>query len=103
MLIVLGAAALATALWIAIQSGDSAESSGLIPALLLCGWCVLLLSFVNLFHAVPPSAGPGLDWRARLAISLQRALLWGVGFGFLLLSLALVLVSYKLLSAWFAA
>jgi hypothetical protein len=103
LLMIIGAMALAMTAWIAIGSDNSAEESWLIPAILLLGWCFLLLCFLNLFRVVPAIPVPGMGWRQRLLLRAQRGFLWAVALGFVMLTLALVVVTIKLLSTWMSA
>ena len=99
-----GLAALGLSAWVAIFSAENAEETLLIPAVLAFGWCFLGLTFLNLFRSVPARLGPDIKgFLPRIARRLHRGLLWLIAAAFIALTLALLLVSYKLLSTWIAA
>ena len=104
LLMLSGLAALGLSAWVALVSADNAEQTLLIPAVLAFGWCFLGLSFLNLFRSVPARLGPETKgFLQRLARQMHRGFLWLIAVAFIALTLALLLLSYKLLSTWLAA
>lgn len=103
LLMVTGVLALLFSAWVVIASGQAAESSLLIPAVLVFGWCFLLLSFVNLFRSVPPAPQQQDPFGRRLLRRLHRLTLTLIALGFIALTVAMAVVSLKLLSLWSAA
>ena len=103
MLMVTGVCALIFSGWVVIGSNSSAEESLMIPAILVFGWCFLLLTFLALFKVIPPIAAPGMSLSRRIGLRLRRALLWLIALGFVALTIALLIVSAKLLATWLTA
>ncbi|MEX2130144.1 MAG: hypothetical protein WD772_01550 [Pseudohongiellaceae bacterium] len=100
LFLVIGTASLLFSLWVIVLSPTSAEEAGFIPAVLLFSWCFLLLCFLNLFRFVPPSPTPQDKFGRRLMLRLHRATLIVIALGFSALTLAMLVVSYKLLAIW---
>ena len=75
----------------------------LIPSLVALCWTLTMLCLTSLFINIPAKAGKGDGWRKRLSSFIRRGIMWDLGFLFLLLSLALVVLSYQLLRTWFMA
>lgn len=99
-LMIFGALALAASGWMVIQSLGGSESAGFIPALVIFGWCLLLLCFINLFRHVPSAPATGERWLKRVLIRSHRFGLWVIAAGFLSLTLGVLSVSLKLLFVW---
>jgi len=103
LLMLTGIFALIFSGWVVTGSNTSAEESLMIPAILVFGWCFLLLTFLALFKVVPPVAVPGMPFSRRIRLRLRRALLWVIALGFIALTIALLIVSAKLLATWLTA
>ncbi len=96
--IALGLAAFLAAIFLLVQPDKLLTEEWFIPALLLFCWAVLLYSFLGLFLVVPRRLHKPAPWRLRFASGTLRALLYGLGVALLVLTGALVLVSFKLLN-----
>ena len=82
------------------ESGGLNSDDHMIPSLVGFGWAVTLFSCANLFLEVPPVAAAGSGFRVRWGVKLRRGLLWLLAIFIIGLSLALLMLSYKLLSTW---
>ncbi|MCB1672657.1 MAG: hypothetical protein R3F41_08990 [Gammaproteobacteria bacterium] len=68
----------------------------LIPTILLCCWCLLVYTLINMFCATPPSLARTQGFFRRLAVRFQRLLRNLLALCFLGLTGALLVLSYKL-------
>ena len=91
-------AALVAALFFAVAPDADAET-WLIPALLLFCWSLLVVTLVSMFRTTPPAADRNTGFFRRQMIRLHRAFRNLLALAFLALSLALIILSYKLLAA----
>lgn len=72
----------------------------LIPAMAAMLWSLTLFS-MSFFFLDIPEVDPSMPWRVRLSRKMRRAALWVLGFLFVGLSLALLLLTYQLLRVYF--
>ena len=84
--------------YVATNSGEGSNDQLLIPLILLFCWSGLAYCFINLFQVVPPKANSQLNFLRRQLARFRRALLTIVALGFLVLTGALVVVSFKLIT-----
>jgi hypothetical protein len=70
----------------------------LIPAILLFCWCLLIYTLVGMFITPPPVSEPGMGFFMRLRVRFYRLLRTLVAVAFLSLTVALALLSYRLIS-----
>lgn len=75
----------------------------LIPGLLSLCWSLTLYSVIALFQHIPEKVDKSESWRNRTSNSIRRGALWLTGVSLLLLSGALVILSYQLLRTWIMA
>ncbi len=81
-----------------VNPGESVNDSLFIPALLLFCWSILAFSLINVFQVAPPTVDSKLGFFRRQAAKFRRALRSIIALGFLLLSIALAVVSIKLMT-----
>lgn len=86
--------------WVLAGASTALQDRWLIPAVLVTVWLLLLLSGLKLFAQVPAKAGPDMSWWARVKIRLHRALYHLFAWFMLLVSLALIVVTFQLTAAW---
>ena len=98
LVVVIGALALLLAIAVLIDSSRGRDDSLFIPALLVSGWCALLLIFCRLFIEVPGQPEHKAGLLHRLGIRFRRSLLFLLALGFCLLTVSLAVVGFKLLS-----
>lgn len=103
LLLVLAALSLATALIILLSSSAMSDDVLLIPAIVLFSWCCVTYSVLNLFIAVPPKANKDTPLLSRIGRFIIRNFYYFLALCTVLLSFALLLVSYQLVSAWLRA
>lgn len=84
------------ALAASLQAGTMGQ--GFIPSLLVFCWSLLLYSVISVFRHPPADPEPGARFLVRLASRLRRAARWAATLLFLTLTIALVVISYKLLA-----
>ena len=78
-----------------------ADDSWLLFSFMGCLWFLVLYSLSQLFLHVPPPVATGTSWHQRLSLRIRRSGMWILGAAFLLLSLALFVLSYQLLRVSF--
>lgn len=78
------------------QQGTDRESA-MLPALVGFLWAVLLYSFSRLFAEVPERPQPQHGWRQRLSLRLRRWLMSIIAILVILLTLAVLVLSWQLL------
>ncbi|MDG2140719.1 MAG: hypothetical protein P8K27_04415 [Gammaproteobacteria bacterium] len=72
-----------------------------IPSLLLFCWSLALFSLEELFVGVPKKLDKGASWHSRIWNTMRRFGLRVLGLAFIILSTALLVLSYQLLRTWF--
>ena len=72
-----------------------------IPSLLLFCWSLALFSLEELFVGAPKKLDKGASWRSRASNATRRAGLRVLGLAFIVLSIALLVLSYQLLRTWY--
>ncbi|NKB34645.1 MAG: hypothetical protein GKR91_16250 [Pseudomonadales bacterium] len=72
----------------------------LIPSLLSLSWSLALYTAIALFQHIPERVDKSEGWRKRTSIAIRRGALWLAGASFLLLSGALIVLSYQLLRTY---
>ena len=72
----------------------------LIPSVLSLSWSLALYSVIALFQQVPEKADKSEGWRIRASNSIRRGVLWLAALSLVLLTGALIILSYQLLRAW---
>ena len=77
------------------------DDSWLLLSFMGCLWFLVLYSLSQLFLHVPPPVASASNWRQRLSLRIRRGGMWLLGAAFLLLSLALVILTYQLLRVSF--
>ena len=83
-----------------LEVGSAAEHDLLIPAIVGFCWAATLLSFANLFNSIPAKVESGANLRARLISRIKRGLAQGLGLLMISLTVALLLLTYRLLRVW---
>lgn len=78
-----------------------ADDSWLLFSFMGCLWFLVLYSLSQLFLHVPPPVATATSWHQRLSLRIRRGGVWVLGAAFLLLSLALLVLSYQLLRVSF--
>ena len=73
----------------------------LMPSLAAFLWTLILYSLSVLFVAVPILPGKGAGFRERLSVALRRGGIWILAVLMLVLSFALLILTYELLRTWF--
>ena len=73
------------------------QDTWLIPASVALMWFLTLYSLSHLFLSVPAPVEPDMGWRARLSRKLRRAVAWLAPLLFLMLTAALLVLTYQLL------
>lgn len=86
--------------WVLAGAPAEQQDRWLIPAVLVTVWLLLLLSGLNMFAHVPATAGTQISWWARVKNRLHRSLYHLFAWFMLLVSLALVVVTFQLAAAW---
>ncbi|HDZ08635.1 hypothetical protein [Pseudohongiella sp.] len=86
--------------WVFTGASPELQDRWLIPAVLISVWLLLLLSGINMFARIPAMATPEMAWWARVKIRLHRGLYHLFAWFMLLVSLALVVVTFQLAAAW---
>ncbi len=85
------------------EVGPAADYDLLIPSIVSFCWAITLYSFSILFVNVPPKpdakAGFWARWRARI----KRGIVWELAILMLILSAAVLILSFQLLRAWYMA
>ena len=82
------------------EVGSAAEYDLLIPAIVGFCWAATLLSFASLFISIPAKFERGANLGARLISRIKRGLAQGLGLLMISLTVALVLLTYRLLGVW---
>ncbi len=95
--IVAGTASFLTTATFALNS-DIAGDRYLVPALLLCCWCLLVFTLVNMFSNPPPNVEQTRGFFKRLAVRIHRFVRNLVALSFLGLTMALIVLSYRLVA-----
>ncbi|MDB3992197.1 hypothetical protein N9478_01735 [Gammaproteobacteria bacterium] len=72
-----------------------------IPSLLLFCWSLALFSLEELFVGAPKKLDKGASWRSRASNAMRRSGLRVLGLAFIVLSIALLVLSYQLLRTWY--
>jgi fatty acid desaturase len=96
--VLLGLISFFAAIFLLVQPDEMTTEAWFIPSLLVFCWTVLLYSFLSLFQVIPKRAGRDRPWRKRFMTGMVRAILYGLGLALLGLSIALVLMSYRLVN-----
>lgn len=91
-----GVSAFLVAGYIALDPGTELEPK-LIPTFLLSCWCLLVFTLISLFRAIPPVIDNNQGFFLRQKIRLQRILRNIIALFFLVLTAALLVLSYRLL------
>lgn len=91
---------LALLAWLFLSDSKQAADVYQIPAILLLLWLLTLFAFLSLFVQVPARPEAGMPWRWRWGLRLRRAAYWVLVLLMSALSLALLLISGQLVSAW---
>lgn len=86
--------------WVLAGASTTLQDRWLIPAVLVTLWLILLLSGLNMFAQVPAMAGTQMSWWPRVKNRLHRGLYHLFAWFMLLVSLALIVVSFQLTAAW---
>jgi len=95
--VVAGLSALLAAGYLAI--GQSALTDQyLIPAILLFCWCLLVFTLVGMFRAPPPVIDRSMGFFRRQLVRFHRFLRSLVALAFLSLTVALIVLSYRLVT-----
>lgn len=97
-LLFLSVLALILVSYVSINPGEGNNDALFIPGLLLFGWGVLGYSFINLFQSAPPIANSNMGFLKRQAAKLRRGIRFTVALGFIALTVALTIATYKLLT-----
>jgi len=82
------------------EVGSAAEYDLLIPAIVGFCWAAILLSFASFFISIPAKFEKGAKLGARLVSRIKRGLAQGLGLLMISLTIALVLLTYRLLRVW---
>ncbi len=77
---------------------DALTDKYLIPAILLFCWCLLVYTLVGVFMIQPPHSESGAGFFRRLRVGFHRFLRILMAMAFLALTMALALLSYRLIS-----
>tara|TARA_B110000014_G_C19727847_1_gene380217 strand:+ start:211 stop:579 length:369 start_codon:yes stop_codon:yes gene_type:complete len=72
-----------------------------IPSLLLFCWSLALFSLEELFINVPEKLEKTVSWRLRVSNTIRRAGFRILGMALILLSAALLILSYQLIRTWY--
>ncbi|MBL4819851.1 MAG: hypothetical protein JKY98_02515 [Gammaproteobacteria bacterium] len=94
--VLVGAAALVLGIYLMLSSIDGGNDQLFIAALLMFCRCLLIYCLVTVFQKAPPQIGPKQGFFRRQLIKSQRALRILLALGFLVLTLSLVVMSYRL-------
>lgn len=72
----------------------------MIPGLIAFCWALALYSLLAMFQHIPAKVDKSEGWRKRMSVSIRRGALWLAGVSIILLSGALLILSYQLLRTW---
>ena len=72
----------------------------LIPSILGTLWSLLLISIIYIFPNVPSVPSADVNYIDKVKIRLKRSLYYLMGLIFLVLSIAIILLSLKMLGIW---
>ena len=92
-----GISAFLVAGYIALDPGMALEQN-LVPTILLSCWCLLVFTLISLFRAVPPTTDRSQGFFLRQKIRFHRFLRNIIAILFLVLTAALLVLSYRLLT-----
>ena len=93
-----GLAALGYAVYLAIVPDPSSTSQFFIPSLLIFFWCLLIYCLISVFQQDHPVVDTQASFFRRLTTKVRRAIRTILAFAFLVLTVSLVIVSFKLLT-----
>ncbi|MEZ5489971.1 MAG: hypothetical protein R3F50_06585 [Gammaproteobacteria bacterium] len=93
---IVGVSAFFVAGYVALDPGMELERK-LVPTFLLSCWCLLVFTLVSLFRAIPPAIDNNQGFFLRQKIRLQHFLRNILALLFLILTVALLVLSYRLL------
>ena len=97
LVVIIGFAALLASGYLA-TSKDALTEQYLIPVILLFCWCLLVFTLVGMFRAAPPVKDESMGFFRRQLVRFQRFLRTLLALAFLALTVALVVLSYKLIN-----
>ncbi|MDT8428059.1 MAG: hypothetical protein RQ757_04750 [Pseudomonadales bacterium] len=86
--------------WLFLSDSQQAADSYQIPVILLLLWLLTLYAFFSFFVQVPLRPDAGMPWRQRWGQRLRRAAYGVLALLMSALSLALLVISAQLVSAW---
>lgn len=99
-LLVLAGLSLITSLVVTLSANSLADDVWLIPALLLFCWCCITYSVLCLFVSVPAKADRNSGRWKRMKIATVRGIFFLLALLTVILTLALLYMSYLLLRIW---
>ena len=98
ILLGLGFFALSCATVLGVQGIDS--DVYLVPSVLAVIWSMLVLFMISTFPHVPPKPDKDIRLLMRFRIRLKRGIYYLLGLVFLVITLALLMLSFKLFGIW---
>lgn len=100
--LVLAGAFFAYAVYIVFTSTSHAEDRHLFPSILACLWALSLYGFIETFQYVPQALTDSPGWFRRVKRRLSRLWYWLIAMAFLATSAAILVLTLRTLSVWFA-
>ncbi|MEM7283201.1 MAG: hypothetical protein AAF438_16415 [Pseudomonadota bacterium] len=76
------------------------EDKFLIPILVGLLWSLFLYSFIGLFQEIPGPSKEKLGFFGRIKVKIKLGLYWLLGCVSILISIAVLVVSFRLISVW---
>ena len=95
------AAMLAVCAWVLVWAPMPVQDEWLIPTIVLTLWLLLCASTMTVFTNVPLNDYQNLGWTGKIRRKLVRFCFHLLAWFMLIVSLALLVVSFQLLMAWF--
>jgi NADH:ubiquinone oxidoreductase subunit 6 (subunit J) len=88
------------AAWVLLMASAELQDRWLIPTILALVWVLLLYSGLLLFAQVPAAKTNATRWRDRLSVKIKRGGYHLFAWFMLLVSAAVVIVTFQLSMAW---
>lgn len=94
-------AMLGVSAWMILLAPVGIQDRWLIPVIVVTLWLLLSASAVLAFQDIPPPSYENLTWTGRIRRKLARLVFHLLAWFILIVSLALVVVSFQLMMAWY--
>ena len=98
--IAVGLISLASMVVIMIISKSHESDRFLIPSIVSLLWAISTYSFIVTFRSVPEKANKSLKFFSKLKLIINRGWYWFIGVVFLGTTVAVMFVTYRMVSIW---